>query len=539
MTGIAMHTKKSRGNVLAMMCTSFVALAFAAKDVRAQAHFMRGDSNHDTKLDISDAVFDLAYLFSGGEDPLCADAADVNDDGKIDISDAIAKLGFLFQGGTAPAAPWPRFEGDPTADSLGCLEEEVELTGDITSDLMLTSDKHYRLVSGVFVRSGATLTIEAGTTILGDSATEGFLVIDSGGKIMAEGTETHPIVFTSDKPVGERGRGDWGGMIILGRSDNNVEGGEALAEGLEGSLWGGGANPIPDDSSGVLSYVRVEYGGTEISEGNEINSISLFGVGSGTQVDHIQVKYNLDDGIEWFGGRVSAKYVVATGIRDDNFDYSFGWNGRGQFWVCQQRGDDADRGFEVDNHEDTFGARPLTNPIVSNVTLIGDPSTDPSRPESDTGIVLRRGAGGRIYNGIICGFKDAGVDIDDGVTTNNNPTDGTLALDYFVFWNNKDDAETGESGEEAETAENGFKYTTVQFLTELNTHNVFTDTSPLVDAYNLDAPNFRPVTGGPADANGFDVATLDSFFEATNYLGAVPPTGEDWTQARWLSYRQN
>lgn len=508
--------------------------------VRAGAHFLRGDANHDMSTDISDPVFILGFLFLGEEAPPCPDAADVDDNGQIQITDAINMLGWLFQGGDAPAAPYPTFEGDPTPDDAldPCLGEAVVLSGAIESQT-LTSDKWYKLVGEVDVEDGKVLNIDAGVTVVGDTATDGLLVIKRGGKLNAIGTATHPVVFTSDQEVGNRNRGDWGGLILLGNGDNNEAGKTGEAEGLQGGVtWGGGDSVIADESSGQLSYVRVEFGGTEISPNNEVNAISLFGCGSGTHLDHIQCKYNDDDGVEWFGGAATLKYGLCFGIADDNFDYSFGWNGKGQYWLAKQSEDDADRGFEVDNHEGAFSNTPLTNPLIANVTLIGiSQAESDAGGESDTGMVLRRGCGGRVYNGIIMGFRDAGLDIDEAVTTNNNPTDGTLAVDYFVFYDNKEDAETGETEVEEETAANGYKYTSAEFITTLNPNNIFATGSPIVDPYNMDAPDYRPQ--GDALTAGMDLTTMDAFFDATSYLGAVAPDGADWTQARWISYYRN
>ncbi len=501
-----------------------------------QAHFLRGDANHDKQVNIADGIYILNDLFSAtGVPPLCQDAADLNDDGQINIADPVFVFNFLFGTGGAPAAPYPVFEADPTIDDeFGCLEVE-EITGDITEDVTLTADKAYRLVSAVVVKDGATLNIEAGTTVLGDSASNGLLVIERGGKLNAIGTPTHPVVFTSDKPVGERGRGDWGGLIFLGRGDNNLPTKEGLAEGLENQFWGGGENVIPEDSSGKLSYVRVEFGGTEISEDNEVNAISIFGVGSGTEFDHVMVKYNLDDGFEWFGGAASLKYGLAVGIGDDSFDYSFGWSGNGQFWVAQQSGDDADRGFEVDNSESEFEARPLTRPILSNVTLIGDPDGDEGS-ESTDGITLRRGAGTVLYNATIAGFKKAGIDLDDGVTTSNFATDD-LIVDYSVFQGNGEVFKSGETEGSEETTENGFDFTTEAFITEMMTNNIFAEESVVVDPYNLAAPNFRPQND--ALTNPFDPSSLGTFFEPAPYRAGVAPDGDDWTQAPWISYAAN
>jgi hypothetical protein len=535
----------SRRCIVLSLLVGFLALAAEA---RAQGHFLRSDADRNQTVELTDGVFTLNYLFLGGPAPKCLDAADVDDNGQVNLGDAVRIFNFLFLGGPPPAAPFPVYEADPTDDdSVSCLVSDaspiVDKTGNITANETWTNDKVYRLISGVVVKPGATLTIEAGTTVLGDSTSDGLLLVERGARIVAIGTERYPVVFTSDKPVGTRARGDWGGIIICGRADNNLPEKVGEVEGVEGQLFGGGREFNAQDDSGILRFVRVEFGGTEISVDNEINAITLAAVGSGTQLDHIQCRYNLDDGIEWFGGSVDLKFALCLGIRDDSFDYALGWRGNGQFWVAQQRGDDADRGFEVDNSETEFTALPLTRPTISNLTLIGDPDTVEG-VESTEGLELRRGCGTVVYNGIVSGFKVAGMDIDDGVTTNHNPTNGELIVANTVFHNNGAGGtvhfRAGETGANEEVAANGFQFTTVDFGRTLNTGNVElgpADPSPIVNPYDLLNSDFRPQNA--ALDNVFNPISLGSFFESVSYRGGVPPTGPDWTKRPWISYSQN
>lgn len=519
-------------------CAGFMVAFGVASSVSAQGHFIRGDSNLDKKVDLTDGVFTLGYLFLGTTAPPCLDGADSNDSGVIDIADAIYILNFLFSGGPAPAEPFAHFEADPTPDSLGCLGPNgavTNVTGAITSDTTWTSGNVYRLQSGVFVKDGATLNIEAGVTVLGESSSDGLLVIERGGKLNAVGTATHPVVFTTDQPAGNRQRGDWGGLIFLGRGEINVPGGEGLAEGLENQFYGGGATPDNAESSGRLSYVRVEFGGTPISPDNEVNSISLFGIGSGTQLDHIQCKFNDDDGIEWFGGAASVKYGLVTCVTDDMFDYSFGWRGMGQFWVGQEKGDSADTGFEVDNSEaaGSFANTPITSPTISNVTLVG--TGDPSSVGGGVGILIRRGAGTKLYNFLVQGFKKQGFDVDDAITCDNVDA-GRLIIDYGVWYDNGADGNshwmTGETDAQDEST---FTCNSQQFVEGPN--SIIATSAPVVDGHNLTNPDFRPQ--GDALTNPKDMTSVDSFFEPAPYRGGVPPTGDDWTQATWVSYAQN
>ena len=243
-------------------------------------------------------------------------------------------------------------DDEETADDTHPVAEEtlivdgrevVVLQRKITEDKELVQDYDYLLRGAVFVEDGATLTIEHGVTIYGEQATNGTLIVAQGGKIMANGTADAPIVMTSDAAIGQRARGQWGGLIINGKAPTNQ--GITAGEGDTGDYGG----DDPNDNSGVLRYVRVEYAGIEFSPDNELNGIALQGVGAGTVIEYVQVHMNQDDGIEMFGGTVDLKYALVTGARDDSFDWTDGWTGKGQFWVAQHYGDDADNGFENDN----------------------------------------------------------------------------------------------------------------------------------------------------------------------------------------------
>lgn len=401
------------------------------------------------------------------------------------------------------------------------------LTGTIVDDMTLTADKTYLLRSGVFIGNDVdetVLTIEPGTTIYGESATMGMLVIRRGSRIMAEGTKENPIVFTSDKEAGQRGRGNWGGLIINGRAPLN-SGDEAFGEGGTG-FYGG---TIENDNSGVLKYVRVEFAGQEISPDNELNGIAFQGVGSGTTVDYVQVHMNKDDGMEFFGGTVNAKHCLVTGCADDQFDWTDGWRGMGQFWVCQQYGDDADQGIEADNNAEDNTATPRSNPMIYNITLIGDKDG----AESDIGMLLREGTGAVIRNAIIMNFGDCGIDLDHEETFNNawngSGLNGNLVVDNCIFFNNE---EIWQSGEEDEA---GFPFTTQNFVETLNSNNRFVDPG-LVNPLSKTAPDFRPAGGAAATIEASNTPD-NGFFDAANYIGGVDPN-DDWTTG-WTTTAAN
>ncbi len=412
---------------------------------------------------------------------------------------------------------------------LGCGEDDVVepdpingagevniLTGKIAESMTLSADREHLLRGVVSVESGATLTIEAGTKIYGEGASAGTLVINQGGKIMARGAPSNPIVMSSDQEVGKRSRGQWGGLIINGYAPTNQ--GIQAGEGDTGDF--GGENPA--DNSGVLEYVRVEYAGIEFSPDNELNGIAFQGVGSGTKVDYIQVHMNQDDGIEFFGGTVNAKRLLVTGARDDSFDWTDGWTGKGQFWVAQQYGDDADNGFENDNRSTNNDAEPRSAPTLYNVTLAGDPEG----PESDVGLLIREGAGGVYRNFIVTGFRGAGLEIANGSTIR-LAQDGGLTVQNSIFFDNS-------GGNFAGVTTRGFDI--AAWAKEASNNNSEADPK-LADAFNKTDPDFRP--GGAATDGSVKVASppSDGFFSPVNYIGGVDPAN-NWTTG-WTTSDQN
>ena len=397
-------------------------------------------------------------------------------------------------------------------------EGVIVVSGTITDDTTFYGDKEYLLRGGVFIGNDedeTILTVEPGCKIYGESSTDGMLVITRNSKIMAEGTASDPIVMTSDKAAGSRGRGDWGGLIINGKATLNT-GDEAYGEG--GTGYYGGTDD--SDDSGVLKYVRVEFAGREISPDNELNGIAFQGVGSGTEVDYIQVHMNKDDGVEMFGGTVNLKHVYLTGIADDCFDYTDGWRGKAQFVVAQQYGDDADQGFEMDNNGEDNSATPCSNPTIYNFTLIGDPAG----PESDIGVLLREGTRGHYYNGIVMGFYEHGLDIDHDETFN-HVTAGDLVFDNCIFYDNGANFMDDDDG-----------FDEANFATVTMTHNLEASGAPVADAYNTRAPDFTP----QGCALTHDVATPpnDGFFDTgVDYIGGVSP-GDHWISG-WTTSASN
>lgn len=394
----------------------------------------------------------------------------------------------------------------------------VVLTGDITRNMKLKRKKTYLLQGGVFVRSGAKLKIQAGTTIFGDTGS--FLVIDKGAKIIAKGKADKPIVFTSAQPANQRQRGDWGGLIFNGNAPINVPGGVAEGEGGTGQYGGND----PSDDQGILQYVRVEYGGFPISPDNELNCIAFQAVGNGTTVDYVEALNGGDDAFEFFGGTCNAKHLVLVGALDDSFDWTFGFTGKVQFLVVQQSADGAgvaDRGIEADNNETDFNFTPRSKPMIANATFVGDP--DPTFSGSTQGMELRRGTGALLRNCIVTGFKNVGVRITDQATYDqfNN---GNLELEGFILFNNK--AGENLSGSTLEALQ-GKGLTVQKILDQVDPQ--------LASPFNKTNPNFRPAAGSPAlDPENVAPKFNDPFFEDAPYVGAFDGTN-DWT-AGWTKF---
>lgn len=245
-------------------------------------------------------------------------------------------------------------------------DDFVTVSSNITSNTTWTKDNVYHLESRVVVESGATLTIEAGTIIKGGSGTGAnakALIVARGGMINAVGTATEPIIFTSvadeimpgqiaSPNLSDELQGLWGGVIILGNANISADVSPKQIEGIPASdpngLYGGSDDA---DNSGTLQYVSIRHGGTNIGEGNEINGLTLGGVGSGTTIDHIEIVANNDDGVEFFGGTVSVSDLVVMNNGDDALDTDQAWNGTVDNFAIYNPGDEA---MELDGPEGTY-----------------------------------------------------------------------------------------------------------------------------------------------------------------------------------------
>ncbi|MDJ1472149.1 IPT/TIG domain-containing protein [Xanthocytophaga flava] len=431
----------------------------------------------------------------------------------------------------------------------------VEVSGEIKSSRTWSSDSIYLLKGFVYVTDGVTLTIEPGTLIKGDKESKGALVIEKGAKLIAEGTAQNPIVFTSNQAKGSRSYGDWGGVVLMGKAPHNRLATQTFEGGLRGTY---GAFNVADDNSGSLKYVRIEFAGVALtaSANSEVNGLTLYSVGSGTTLEHIQVSYSGDDSYEWFGGTVNAKYLVAYRGFDDDFDTDFGFSGKVQYGVSLRDPNVADQsgsnGFESDNFgnsgtpaTDQNNGLPLTSPVFANISVFGTSGTPSSAatPAPGSGpyqsaMHLRRNTSISIFNSVLVGYPE-GLRLDNndvdttvqtvGTSTYANAISGNLQLRGIVLAN-VTNALLGKGKVTNDQASKVFNMTG-------NNNLVATTLSELsLNAANftLGTPNFLPASSSPLLQNAVWTGKGDNaFFTKETFRGAFGTV--DWT-AGWTNF---
>lgn len=416
--------------------------------------------------------------------------------------------------------------GSSVASKPACLVKGTYLNSNIT----LSAGNAYVLEGDVRIGGDnadvSQLTVDAGVTVYGQAGS--YIVISRGSKIFARGSATQPIVFTSLN-VTAPAPGDWGGIVIAGNARiNNCKGTDACDNIVEGIATNppkfGGQND--DDNSGVLSYVRSEYAGFTIAPDNELNAITFYAVGRGTQVDHIQAYKGADDGVELFGGTVNLTYVASIDNDDDGFDWDMGWTGHAQFvFIELASSTEADpNGIEADNLKSPMTAQPRSNPTLANVTI----TAKPGNPKILNGIMLRRGTGAKFYNTIVQGAFQSCINIDDEETFNFGGTqdaNGVVTQTGLVMANSIVNCDNGvhfkvDAGKDIWSIESWF--------TSQATLNNYVMSPDLKDIF--------PQDGGPAVDTGITPPVLvGSFqFSPVDYVGAFSQfEDENWT-AGWV-----
>jgi hypothetical protein len=381
----------------------------------------------------------------------------------------------------------------------------IEVSADIDADTTWTADSCYVLSTLVFV-NGATLTIEPGTEIRGLNGSA--LIIEKDAMLMAVGTADAPIVFTSNQPT--PASGDWGGIVLLGNATTNI--GVWMAEGFPVPPTYGGDDDT--HNCGTLQYVRVEYAGFAISEGNELNGIGFFACGSGTTVDHVQSHMGLDDGIEMFGGVFDLDHIVVTGASDDSLDMDQGFHGALSHVFIQQNPAVGDNCFEVSNQGTDFDAVPKTAPEICNATCIGSGSTG----EKSKGITIKEATHGSWNASIFTNTtNEATLLLDDPTATEATANAITIANNIF-FGNLGSDEHVSES-----TMIDTAAWT--MWVQDPARANLATD------------PGLASIAwGSPDPTPSGDVTGDGSGCGGTTHIGAVDPAGTNWTAEGWINY---
>lgn len=291
-------------------------------------------------------------------------------------------------------------------------ETTVNLNGLYTTNLTLDPDVEYIITGPVLMANGTTLTIPAGMTIKAEPiGVNAYIAIQQGARINAIGTASEPIILTSNATVPSSG--DWGGLVLCGKAPINStpDGSDDIATSEVGALAFGGN--IPADNSGNVEYVRIEYAGGAIDGNAELNGLSVYGVGTGTTIDYVQVFEGSDDGFEFFGGTVNASHLVVVNAEDDSIDWTEGFVGT-LTDVYVQHGTSHDKAFECDGFNTDFSneAGYFSAPTVTNATIVGNPADIANESEA-----IRLRAGTRFtFNNIVINDFDEGFDLDDADT---------------------------------------------------------------------------------------------------------------------------
>lgn len=466
------------------------------------------------------------------------------------------------------------FSSEVSASTLVVGPRQLVLSGHITADRTLSADTTYVLSGFVKVDSGATLHIQAGTRIVGDTLVAGSsLWILRGAKIDAIGTAVAPIVFTSAREAGNRAPGDWGGIVIVGR-------------GIVNRSVGGGATDIPTrgpasaaenyaagadsaDNSGAMRYVRVEFAGYSELPDQGLGAVSSYAVGGGTRYEYVQAMESANDAFAFYGGSVEMRYVVSYEAGDDHFDWTEGFRGRGQFLIGFQSHQvtplagtgsaSADpHGFEGDGCElgtsgcASYFTAPYTMPVWANFTLVGPGSGVTLSGVSDNdGSVLRRGSGGSFLNGVIARWQGTGWNVRDAATDSLRRVDSLSTGGIFLAENGGGDFDAANAC--TDTGDGGSCGTAANFpnitSTGLSAASLFlalpaSGGTPSTGAFDwTPAPGSPLVDGGVTTPPGRMGPRLQAFFggnpmPVTSYAGAAPPAGPKWWEG-WTNYTRN
>lgn len=430
---------RARWTVTLLGFATVAAVALAA----GPAHAACGDLNNDGVRNVADLLILQQCVANGGTcpsvspGPLCgtgslAACGDIFGDADVSFPSAInADLAALQLTLAGLSTLYDACDGPAPSKVIACPGGTVTLgTQTITSGQTWPASCTVVIGGTVLVGPSTTggpttvIRIEPGSVVLGQkgSVDPATLIFLPGTHIDAQGTPSQPIIFTSNQGPGAKAPGDWGGVMFNGRSTVNGPNCQFQSEGVPAPFGG----CISNDSSGIATYFRSEFGGQLFTEANELNSFTMNAIGSQTQFNFIQGHAGKDDCLEWFGGTSNHKHMLASACADDGFDWQLGFTGSVQYGVFVQNGQYTDvgardsRGIEADNSEFDNNAVPISDPDFCNMTLVGarGQSEFPDNGGSDVGVLLRRGTMGQMANMIVTGFQDAGLELRDTSTTN-------------------------------------------------------------------------------------------------------------------------
>lgn len=396
-----------------------------------------------------------------------------------------------------------QFGGCPSfAQPIG--QDACLLQGEIKQDVALTNDTTWVLSGGVFFGGDKTdsvsVTIEPGTKIMGQQSGD-FFYVRRGSKIKAVGSPSDPIVFTG--PL-EQTPGEWGGVVIAGNAPvNGCNEGVALCEQQdEAMLTPYGGNDVNDDS-GIMKFTQIRWAGFPVRPDQELNGLTLLGVGAGTTVDYIEIFEGQDDGIEFFGGTAQVKHLVLVNNHDDSLDWGQGWRGKVQFALVKQDDADADRCIEADNNEDNFDSQPRSKPEISNLLCQGGAT-------ASQGAELRRGTGANIHNSVFVNSPSACIRISDEATFVNAGSPGNLTGELTIDHSYAFNCEFVDG--------DGSTFSVAEWF---NSQEGNVQGDPQLEGY-LPADISPLLTGG--------VTPSDSFFTQVSYIGPFKDKNSDWTK---------
>jgi hypothetical protein len=417
----------------------------------------------------------------------------------------------------------------------------------------------YNLKGWVYIGNGAELTIEPGTIIKGDKETKAAIIVERGGKMYAKGTASAPIVFTSEQPKGSRKPGDWGGIILCGKARNNQT--EMQIEGGPRTRYGGNDDT---DCSGALTYVRIEFAGFPFEKDKEINGLTFGSVGSGTEIDHVQVSYSNDDSFEWFGGSVNCKHIIAYKGWDDDFDTDNGFSGKVQYALGVRDSKIADvsqsNGFESDNCAGGSQVSPFTTATFSNVTFVGpmidskftndasyitggnmNPNNGSGMGKFQSAMHIRRSSRLNCFNSLAVGYPIGMILDNQKGDTQGSATNGFLKLQNIYF------ASMGVVGSDANKSYNDVLVTGYDDKSQPvydTTQKSFSSRFFLAQTGNkyfdnyldlVTSNGYQPTSGSALlNAASFADASLSSWFDKVSYIGAFSAS-DNWMSG-WTNF---